>query len=298
MNQTNKFLNNLAPYGPDIGSVGVGFLSMTSPPSKIRPINLYWESLYSTSPTLRMAQMTQTTSVANAISGGANTFGPYFAVVDLYGQIYILWDSTILTLEVGNYSRNTSDVYTDSFGFSSAFLSSTTFKAASGTGVFTIPPIQINYWPNSNLSAKFSLQLNPLPQDIVTNYPGLSTFVTPNLQIAVQFRDCGMGEQYQDGGICKNCSEGFYVINLDYPTKQACLPCESEVAFCYGGPMLAPKPAEKERHCELGHKVSKCRLLQRQWWKRLELQSDWYLFRKQYRKFVWPMSWRFRECSS
>jgi len=66
--------------------------------------------------------------------------------------------------------------------------------------------------------------------------------LTINQIIQVEFRDCDLGDAYNPTTTaCVTCPEGSYSLSDPYK-NQYCTPCNDQVAFCFGGINIAPRP--------------------------------------------------------
>lgn len=192
----NIFSGNTAPYGPNTGAYPIQ-LSVLPSDSSNRRRNLDDLSGY------------------DFVSGQEIDPPLRIALVDEYGQVYTLDNSSVLTVTA-----------TDS---SVQYLSVRTFTAEAG--VYTLTEFKVETGLNTRVSLEFSTtgitQLNR------------SLSASPVLTINPLFRDCKRGERISDDRRqCISCSDGTYTLSQYF--NSSCKSCE-EGLDCLGGDLIGPQ---------------------------------------------------------
>ena len=208
------FEGNDAFYGKDLGAYPVKLVLWDS--TYQQNISYDWANNY-----LNLIEEQSNNFILNLTSGiQSQDFG--IALVDIYGQIIL--------------SDNSSKLYFEYFGENSTDFITIPSEFTSLTGIFNFKEKSISFAPDKIISAYvLSDAIGSLPNLLDKNFLNQNNYST-----ILNFRNCTIGEIVNNKQ-CYMCPTGFYNLDLQNNSYDACIPCDSNIQICEGGDKLAPR---------------------------------------------------------
>ena len=229
------FSNNSADYGPDLATLPIKFILLSNQTLPNIEVNYDWsKNLKDINGILNYPSQS---AISNIVSGKSRNFHIIFSSYDIYGQ----------QVHVDNYSMIDIDFSNGSFSNTTPYIynqpnikpNANIMGKIAVNGLINFTDFQINFWPDSNITASFKINnFNRFARRITSKFDSLSSTYLMNLS----FRSCIIGEVFQIDGTCKSCNSGLSLLNLYNNSIDECRPCNNNTEYCFGGAIVGPAP--------------------------------------------------------
>ncbi|TNV88029.1 hypothetical protein FGO68_gene8850 [Halteria grandinella] len=220
-----KFDSNLAKiYGNDIASVAQKLVQINSDQmDSIRYVDIDNQS-----------KRILVNKINTVSSGGSASF--YFGLIDKYGKF--LKSDSKSKLFISQHLKTIQSLFRTvkldhvTLAYTPVIETDTQFTA--DKGFFNISKLVLVAEPNT--TQKLSIATDGIDINIPDNWKSSVEIV-----LEVKVSECQVGEQMLSNGKCKECEEGYYLI--EKPNEPGlCKTCKSDVSVCKGGSQIYPLP--------------------------------------------------------
>lgn len=224
-----SFSSNIAAYGNNIGSYPTTIKRyVVGTYNESLGVSQYYANLstYTYTPGSRLLEESSKSRLLEdddtniTLASGKQLTPPLvFALYDEYGQLYLIDNSSTLSVTAKSNSKGTP-----------FFSEKTSFTAE--LGIFELTNFIVILGVNT--STDFTFKTNAFASNPTRNDVSYSTSLT----FDVTFRSCVRGERLTLDGQCLDCPEGKYLFNPN--EVLSCQECFDNYTNCYGGDVVGP----------------------------------------------------------